>query len=188
MSKIKTVDPLEYGKSRATGPLGRVEFDKEGYFVVPEGKEKEARHLCNVSPTLSFIEGGDGKEVEVEKDPPVAPLKKVEDKKDPVKSTEPKVEETKEEAVDKKESAPVDAAKVEAEDDIKQPPVDDGVKETKADPAEAEALKEILEDKGIDELRQICYDAGVKEEEIKDFKGKEGKASLIDLIIKRDLV
>src|SRR5690606_34277451 len=120
MSRIRTTDPYEHGKFRATGILGRIEFDKDGYFDVPKEKEDGARKLCTISETLTFIEDEEplkkvtpkGKQKELPEPEPIAdlPLKSSKEGSDPIEDEkkiaagEPTVTEEKiEESEDEKE-------------------------------------------------------------------------------------
>ena len=193
MAKIKTLDPAEYGKTRTTG-LGTLNFNDEGVAELED--QEAAEKLCRISSTLSLL-----REETPSKGDTDPAMKIVGDSKDATPTGSvgdvdpPEGQET-----DKGEGDP-DPVDGQGDPD---PNADNGEETGDPDPGtpetgdtdpvveytaeEKEALTEALNEKKIDDLRDICKDGGLNEEEYKDFKGAEGKIQLIKLIIDKKII
>lgn len=181
MAKIKTLDTAEYGKTRNTG-LGSLNFNEEG--VAELADENAAKRLCDVSPTLSLVREDSAAKTPLA-DPiiPAALESKVK-QIDPVMKEDPVIEKEAAPKVEQKEDPVLEpvAPETKQAEDIKQEPEVDYTDEEK------EALIETLNEKSIDDLRGICKDAEVAEDEYKEFKGAKGKESLINFIIDKKII
>jgi hypothetical protein len=216
MSRIKTTDPYEYGKFRATGLLGRIEFDKNGYFDVPKEREEDARKLCTISETLTFIEGEVEKKPEEPEVDPNMPVKTSQEGGDLIDHTitqedlknNPELEEQGVKVGDNiqfEESDPIEDEKkiaagepavseepiiTDQPEDLNREKLENTEEEQQvSDDTKREALKEILGEKSMDQLRKICTDSKEADEKVwSKFSGAKGKPDLINYILDNNLI
>lgn len=218
MAKVKTLDLNEFGKTRSTG-FGLLEFDNSGYATVPSGKEAEFKRLCDISPTLQWVEeephslekvqGGltsDAVDKNIQStsqekgDENIQSTSQEKDDKNVQSLSQEEIDEMNQKEHENPGYVEEDEETEEDEKIRKSLPANvEGTKEFNEANQEAteestlteeerQALREVLQTKTIDELRQVCREADISEDEIKSFKGVVGKIDLIEFIIKKNII
>lgn len=178
MPKIKTVHQSEYGGTRITS-IGILSFDKDGFAEVPEGKSEEAKKLCANSISLQWITG----DTQSANSKPIPPAPKKEDTPPP---TPPgNLEEGSQNDTGSEQGSQQQSEEQqndtgsEENTDQQQGPSDE----------EVAALKELLGEKSIEELRKLCKDAQIPEEDYmkEEFKGAKNKENLVQFMIDKKI-